>query len=77
MNHRGILKLKSRAALVAGVMTRGRAGVVRKRIRFLFCFRVGNKKYDGAEWGKSVASYIDTQQLHENEKVLQHNATSV
>lgn len=34
------------------------------------------KRY-GTEWGKSVASYIDTQQLHENEKVWQHNATSV
>lgn len=44
LNHRGILKLKYRAASVAGVMTRGRAGVVRKRVRFLFCFGAKKKK---------------------------------
>lgn len=49
LNHRGILKLKYRAASVAGVMTRGWACVVRKRIRFLFCFGA-KKKNKTALW---------------------------
>lgn len=74
--NRGILKLKSRAASVAGVMTRGCCE--EENTLSFFVSGLGKKKHFGIEWGggiKSVASYIDTQQLHENEKVcstMQH-----